>query len=69
MFACVSDMCLSQSPDPFRVAQVLAAAAFALEQQRRQEALRAVVAFAEDLPSHVPTAVFQALNRALQSAS
>mmetsp|Transcript_19713 Transcript_19713/g.59561 ORF Transcript_19713/g.59561 Transcript_19713/m.59561 type:complete len:809 (-) Transcript_19713:69-2495(-) len=52
-----------------RLPKVLAAAAFALEQQRRQEALRAVVAFAEDLPSHVPTAVFQALNRALQSAS
>ncbi len=49
--------------------QVLAAAAFALEQQRRPEALRAVVAFAENLPSHVPTIIFQALNRALQSSS
>lgn len=49
--------------------QVLTAAAFALEQQRRQDALRAISTFADKLPSKIPTAVYQALNRALQSSS
>lgn len=45
--------------------QVLSAAADALAAQRRPDALRTVVAFADSLPAHVPQSIYQELNRAL----
>lgn len=48
-----------------RCLQILSAAADALGAQRRPDALRTVVAFADSLPAHVPQAVYRELNRAL----
>lgn len=45
--------------------QVLSVAADALGAQRRSDALRTVVSFADSLPAHVPQAIYRELNRAL----
>lgn len=48
-----------------RLPRVLSAAADALAAQRRPDALRTVVAFADSLPAHVPQSIYRELNRAL----